>query len=135
MKKILKNYNYLSMLISLSICLVFLLTILFVKDASYFTVAFIGQIMLHFAVTSVLLLGNLENNKKFSLIIGYLILGFLLLLLQVFAISKLWDYSIYENVMYIVNIQLYLLLYLFFICPMVLLSGYTLIKNFQKKDK
>lgn len=135
MKNILKNYNYLSMIIAFTLSVLIFGSLFFIQDRTYFTVVFIVQILMNFLVTSVLMLGNLENNSKFKYIIIYLLSTFVLLLLNVVVICNRWDTTIYSNLMYITNIQLYLLIYFSFVFAMVLLMGYAFMKSYQKKEK
>ena len=134
-KNIMKNYNYMAMISAGFISIVLVLLMFIINDNTYFTIGFVVQILLHFAVSGVILLGNLKAGLKFKYIILYLLSTFALLVGDVALVSHVIDDSIYSNVMYVTNLQLYLALYFVFVISMCILSGYAIIKNYEKKPK
>lgn len=134
MKKLLKNYTYLSMILGAIVSVVCLSTI-FIKTQSHFSLIFIIQIITNFLITGVILLANdiKETSLKFKNISLYLFVTFFFLLLDVIIAGLIWNLNNYSNLMYLTNIKLYLSIYSIFVIFMIIMSLYVIIKEISQK--
>jgi hypothetical protein len=72
---------------------------------------------------------------KQSKIAIYLFSTLILLVLSVFITGYTWDLSLYSNLMYIKNMELYLIIYGFFVLVMIGMSLYVVIKELTGSNK
>ena len=132
MKKILKNYNYLAMIITLAISFISMLTFIFIKNRVYFTIMFSINIILSFLVLFMNLLFAKKDESvslKFKLISLYYFVMLFFLFMDLVIISNLWDLNVYSNLMYVTNIRLYLSIYALYVLVIIFISIYVLLKN------
>lgn len=137
MKKIFKDYTYLSMLIGVFIAFITFITLFFIKSRVYFTTMFIINIILNFIVTGLILLLNDKKTPplRFKCLSLYLVSTLFFLIIDVVIINNIWNLDSYSNLMYITNIELYLSIYSIFVLIMVLMSMYVILKNLTNISK
>lgn len=135
MRKILKDYRYITLISGIVISIVTCISLFFVNKTVSFTIGLVSNILINFLVGGILLLSSLATKNKFLSILSYLLITQLFLFFDLLIIERNLDLNVYSNVMYLTNIHLYLLIYSLFVIMMSLLSGYILIKNITKKQK
>lgn len=137
MKKIFKDYTYLSMLIGVFIAFVTFVTLFFVTSRGYFTIMFIVNIILNFTVAGFILLLNDKKTPslRFKCLSLYLVSTLFFLIIDVVTINNIWNLDSYSNLMYVKNIELYLSIYSMFVLVMVLMSIYVVLKNLTNISK
>lgn len=134
--KYLKNYMNITIILGILLGLISFISLFFVKTQTYFTTMLIVNIVVNFVVIGFLLLfdSKVSNIIRFSKMIFYLAITWLLLLADMIVIANTWDLNNYNNLMYISNINLYFSLYSLFVIAMILISGYAILKSFVKAN-
>jgi len=139
MKKILKNSTFISMGVGVLFALVSLITFIFVKNTTYFSIMYILNIVANFAVI-ILNINKGEESLKFKSLTQacYILLTLAILYLDILIISNVWDMNVYYNVMHVTNTMMYLIIYSLMMAFILLLNLYNVIKynkNIQNSTK
>jgi len=135
MNNIFKNKAYLTILAGLIISITSLLSIFLISNKTYYTILFAANILFSFfTITFILLTNHInKNTMKFKYISLYLLMTLSFLLVDIIVMSYRLNLSIYSNLMYLSNIQLYFGIYSIFVLFMTIISIYALIKD-KKND-
>ena len=135
MLNILKNKIYLSMIISVLVAVISFVSLIFIKNQTYFTIILIVNILINFLETGFLLLieDGIALSFKFRLISLTLLATFFMMVMDVVLASFTWDLHSYSNLMYLTNIKFFIGLYSIFVIAMVLMAIYVVLKGIVSK--
>jgi hypothetical protein len=138
MKKILKSPTCLSMLIGVIIAFVTCITFIFIKSTTYFTIGLLINIITNFAVIgyNMIRYDKKESTGFKSLMqAAYSGITVFLVIMDLQIAYWVWDLTIYSNVMYLTNTQMYVVFYAIFVIAMLLMHVYAAIKEKVYRQK